>query len=50
MASGMAEATGIVEDRAEMSESSWIPSGIVEAIGIPEAVEMNDAIVMPKAC
>ena len=44
------EATGIVEDRAEMSESSWIPSGIVEAIGIPEAIEMNEAIVTAGAC
>jgi hypothetical protein len=35
---GMAEPTRIVEDHAKMSESSWMPSGIAEAIGIPEVV------------
>jgi hypothetical protein len=52
LASVMAEATGIVEDRGEISESSWMSSEIAEAIGIPEAeaVEMNETIVTPGAC
>jgi hypothetical protein len=52
MASVMVGAIGIIEDRGEISESSWMSSGIAEAIGISEAeaVEMNEAIVMPRAC
>jgi hypothetical protein len=47
---GMAEPTRIVEDRAEMVESSWMLSEMVVTIGIPEGVEMNEAIVMAGAC
>jgi hypothetical protein len=50
MTSGMAEATRIVENHVEMVESSWMPSGMAEAIGIPKAVEMNETIVTPGAC
>jgi hypothetical protein len=48
--SEMVEPTWIVENRAEMAESCWMPSGMVEAIVIVEAVEMNEAIVTPWAC
>jgi hypothetical protein len=50
MASGMAKPIEIVEDRAEMAESSGTPSGMAEAIRILEAVEMNEAIVTSGAC
>jgi hypothetical protein len=50
VASRMAESIGIVEDRAEMGESSWMPSGMAQAIGIAEAVEMNEATVMTRSC
>jgi hypothetical protein len=50
VASEMAKLTGIVEDHAEIAESSWMPSEMIEAIEIDKVVEMNDAIVTPGAC
>jgi hypothetical protein len=47
---GVTEPTGILEDRAKMAESSWMPSGMAEATGIAKAIEMNEAIVMLGAC
>jgi hypothetical protein len=44
VASGMAKSTRIVEDRAEMAEWSWMPSGMAEAD------EINEDIVTPRAC
>jgi hypothetical protein len=50
VASKMVEPTWIVENRAEMAESCWMPYGMAEAIVIVEAIEMNEAIVTPWAC
>jgi hypothetical protein len=50
MASGMVEPIEIVEDHAEMAESSWMPSGMARANGIPVGTEMNEAIVTAGAC
>jgi hypothetical protein len=47
---GMVEPTGIVEDCAVMAESSWMSSEMGEAIGIPGAVEMDEAIITARAC
>jgi hypothetical protein len=47
---GMAKPTEIVEDRAEMAESSGTPSGMAETIRIFEAIEMNEAIATSGAC
>jgi hypothetical protein len=51
---GMAECTrmasGMAEDTAEIAKSNGMPSGMATSIGMYEATEMTEAIVMAGAC
>jgi hypothetical protein len=49
MASGMAEPTGMVGDRAKMAESDWMPFEMIEAIVTVGACWVVEAIGMIEA-